>query len=458
MLSIKEMLEGFRKKELSPVEVTREYMKRAKQAESLNAFIKLTEETALNQAKMAEIRWSMGQAGKLEGIPLSYKDNIHVKGVPATSGSIIDRDFVPTDNAPIIQTLQKDGAIMIGKTNMHEFAFGITNNNPFYGPARNPWNPGYISGGSSGGSAVSVAANLCAASIGTDTGGSIRIPASCCGLIGLKPTYGLLNNAGITPLSWSLDHNGPIVQNTADLALVMGALTNSNYSYENTSIKGWRIGIPSNFFTDRIEPEVMEVYEITLKRFEELGASLVYVEIPHVEETSSLTFTLAIAEAGYVHKDRIARNLGKYGEDVKQIMESSTSIQAIDYINALRRKEQITKEFDILFKDIDLIVIPTLPALPKAIGEGGVQFNGETESIFNCMIRYTSYFNLTGHPALSIPAGLSEERLPVGVQLVGKKMSERGLISAAAAFEKHYLGNFYKMRESVCSATAVSYQ
>lgn len=458
MMSIKEMLEGYKAKKFSPVEVTREYINRTKRAKALNAFIELTEETALNQAKIAESRWSIGQAGKLEGIPLSYKDNIYVKGIPATSGSIIDRDFVPTENAPVIQKLQNEGAVMIGKTNMHEFAFGITNNNPFYGPARNPWNPDYISGGSSGGSAVSVAANLSAASIGTDTGGSIRIPASCCGLIGLKPTHGLINNSGTTLISWSMDHTGPIAKNTADMALVMEAMTNTSYTYENTTLKGWRIGIPSTYFTDRMEPEILEVYKDTLKKLEKLGALLFEVELPHAEEAGSLTFTVAMAEAGYVHRERIAENIDKYGNDVKAVMESSSAISAIEYINALTRKEQITAEFNRLFNEVDLIVTPTLPALPKPVGEEIIQLTDEPEPIFNCFIRYTSYFNLTGHPAISIPAGLSDDKLPVGVQFVGAKLNEQRLISAAAAFEKHFLGDFYKTREEVLKEQTFSFQ
>lgn len=456
MLSIKDLLEGYRTKKLSPVEVTKEYLKRAKQSKALNAFINITEGTALNQARVAEMRWSMGQAGKLEGIPLSYKDNIQVKGLPATSGSLIDQDFVPKDDAPVVQVLQNEGAVMIGKTNMHEFAFGITNNNPFYGPARNPWNTELISGGSSGGSAVSVAVNTSAASIGTDTGGSVRIPASCCGLIGLKPTHGLLNNANVTPISWTLDHNGPLTKNTDDLALMMEALTNSKYSNGNSSLKGWRIGVPVNFFTEQIEDEVLDVYKQTLDRLEEMGALLFDIEVPHTEETGSLTFTMAFAEAGYVHRDRVTRGLDKYGDDVRQVMEAAPSVTAIDYIHALQRKEQISEACNRLFDKVDLIVTPTLPALPKPIGEEIVSFNGQTEPIFNCLIRYTSYFNLTGHPALSIPAGLSKENIPVGVQLIGAKFNEQRIISASAAFEKHYLEEFYKTREKICGKQALS--
>lgn len=458
MLSIKEVLDGYRTKNLSPVEVTKEYLKRAKQAESLNAFIQLTEEISLKQAKIAEVRWSMGHAGRLEGVPLSYKDNIFVKGIPATSGSIIDQELVPTKNAPVITTLQNEGAVMVGKTNMHEFAFGITNNNPFYGPARNPFNPDYISGGSSGGSAVSVAAGLSVASIGTDTGGSIRIPASCCGLVGLKPTHGLINNDGVTPISWTLDHIGPITQNIDDLSIIMEALTNGNYSNNDISLKGWRIGVPSNFFTDRIESEVKEIYKQTLIKMEKLGALLYDVEIPYVEEVSSLTFTLAVAEAGYVHKDRVSREIENYGTDVKQVMKTATTINAIEYINALRRKEEITEAFDRLFQEVDLIITPTLPILPKPVGMEIVSIQGESEPIFNSMIRYTSYFNLTGHPTISLPVGLSRENLPIGVQLIGAKLEEQLLISAAGVFEKHYLEDFYKVRGYICNEQVSKFQ
>ncbi|RST72959.1 amidase [Siminovitchia acidinfaciens] len=458
MLSIRQVLDGYRTKKFSPVEVTKEYLKRAKQAESLNAFILLTEETSLNQAKISEMRWSMGYAGRLEGVPLSYKDNIHVKGIPATSGSRIDQNFVPKQNAPVISTLLNEGAVMVGKTNMHEFAFGITNNNPFYGPARNPWNPDYISGGSSGGSAVSVAAELSAASIGTDTGGSIRIPASCCGLIGLKPTHGLINNDGVTPISWTLDHNGTITKNIDDLALMMEALTNVSYSNADTSLKGRRIGVPSNYFTDRIESEVLEIYKQTLLKLENLGALLFDVEIPHVEEAASLTFTLAIAEAGFVHKDRIYRGIKNYGADVKQVMENAHSISAIDYINALKRRGIIAEAFNHLFNEVDLIIAPTLPILPKPVGMDIVSINGESEPIFNSMIRYTSYFNLTGHPVISIPAGLSREKLPIGVQLIGPKLDEQQLIAAAGVFERHYLEDFYKTREKVCAEQVLNLQ
>lgn len=451
MYTIKELLDGYANKRFSPVEITRQYLDRAKENSHLNAFITITEDIALQQAKIAEKRWMLGEAGRLEGIPVSIKDNIYTKGIPTTSGSIIDCEFVPIKNAKIVENLNREGAVMIGKANMHEFAFGITNNNPFYGPSRNPWNLDLISGGSSGGSAVSVAADLAVATIGTDTGGSIRIPASCCGLFGLKPTHGLLDSDGVTHISWNLDHLGPITRNVSDLTIMMEALTDKNITLnhlnsQSVNLRGLKVGVPTNFFTEQIEDEVLELYKRSLKQLEELGAILIDVEVPYAAEALPLTFTFAIGEAGYVHKERIASNIDKYGQDVRHALEASSNISAVDYIEALQRKLEITKACDEMMEQIDVLITPTLPALPKPIGQEEVTINGKTEPIFNCMIRYTSYFNLTGHPALSLPVGLTKNKLPVGVQIVGPNWREKKLLEVARVFETHYLNEFYQQR------------
>lgn len=457
MYTIQALLDGYAKREFSPIEITREYVERAKENVDLNAFITITEDIALKQAEIAEKRWRLGEAGQLEGIPLAYKDNLYTKGVPTTSGSLIDRDFVPTEHAGIIRTLNREGAVMIGKTNMHEFAFGITNNNPFYGPAKNPWHTAFISGGSSGGSAVATAADLCVASIGTDTGGSVRIPASCCGLIGLKPTHGLLDASGVTHISWHLDHLGLLTRNVSDLVILMEALTEREYAVpplegdSPSDLRGVNVGVPTNFFTEQIEADVLHTYEHTLARMEELGALLVDVDVPLVDEAIPLTFSLAIGEAGYVHKDRIKSHLNDYGSDVRQVMESSHSISAVSYIEALEKRRDIAHACDRLLEHVDVLITPTLPALPKPIGQEDVIINGLSEPIFNCYIRYTSYFNLTGHPALSLPAGLTgEPELPAGVQLIGRKWKEKELIRVAKVYEAHYLTEFYEKRERVC--------
>src|SRR5690625_3982973 len=494
MYTIKQLLDGYEKKEFSPVEVTQQYLERAKKHESLNAFVTVTEEIALEQAKIAEQKWQMKENGKLEGIPLSYKDNIHTKNVRTTSASKIDEDFVPKENAVIIDTLNKEGAVMVGKNNMHEFAFGITSNNPFYGPVKNPWNEALISGGSSGGSAVSVATYSSVGSIGTDTGGSIRIPAAMCGLVGFKPTQGLLAKEGFTNISWTLDHSGPITCNLDDLNIVMDALTNGNVAINDAvaeDLRGVKIGVPksffneqieadvlasyettleklqelcapnscsfsnvvsydastsASFFNEQIEADVLASYETTLEKLQELGAHLVEVDVPHATDSIPFIFTIAIGEGGYTHRHRKKTAIDNYGEDVRNVMMASDDIPALDYIHALEQKEVITNKVNQLFTEVDFLATPTLPALPKKIGQEEVQFGDVTEPIFDCMIRYASYFNLTGHPAISLPADVVNG-LPVGLQLASAKWTDSTLITISKTIENTLLQDFYKVRD-----------
>src|SRR5690625_3024375 len=370
MYSIKELIEGYKEKKFSPVEIAKKYAERANENKDLNAYISITNDIMQKQAEISEKKWLSGEVGSLEGIPLSYKDNIHTKNVISTSGSKIDKDFIPEMNANLIDQMNREGALMVGKNNMHEFAFGITNNNPFYGPARNPWNKRVISGGSSGGSAVAVAAGLSVASLGTDTGGSVRIPAASCGVVGLKPTYEMLSSEGFTPISPTLDHPGPITQNIDDLTIIMEALTGKDFSYINPAaedLKGIKIGVPRSFFIEQIESKVLEGYEATLKQLEDLGAHLVEVDVPFAEEALPHIFTIAIAEGGYTHRDRMKAHMDLYGEDVGQVMESSKSIPAADYLHAMHRRDVITAACDELLESVDVLITPTLPALPKPI-------------------------------------------------------------------------------------------
>lgn len=447
MYTVKELLNGYKNKQFSPVEITKEYLERAK-SEKLNAYIAVTEDIALAQAEIAEDRWLNGSARILEGIPISYKDNIYTKDIPTTSGSKIDQDFIPNYNASVVDSLNQSGTIMTGKVNMHEFAFGITNNNPFYGAAKNPWNPEKIPGGSSGGSAVSVATDLCVASIGTDTGGSVRIPAASCGLVGLKPTRNLIKGSGITPLSWTLDHIGPITKNIDDLLLIMNGIVNNEvYAINHLDIKNLNIGIPTNFFNERIEEEVLQFYTNAIEQFERLGAKIIKIEVPGAEEAMDLTFTLAISEAGYTHKEQIQSNINVYGDDVKQILGLSTSISAPQYISALKRQNKLAKKLDDTFNQIDILLTPTLPALPKDIGQEEIVIENEAEPIFDCMNRYTNYFNITGNPAITIPTGISNCGLPVGIQLVGAKQNDSLIMQVAKVYEENYLEDFYQQRK-----------
>jgi aspartyl-tRNA(Asn)/glutamyl-tRNA(Gln) amidotransferase subunit A len=448
-LTIKEMKDGFNNKDFSPVEITRDYLKRIEKFNQLNAFITVTGESALKQAAIAEQKYLAGeQTGVLEGIPISYKDNLYTKGIRTTSGSKIEEDFIPDVDAGIVSKLQREGAINLGKVNMHEYAFGITSDNPFYKSVKNPWNTAYTPGGSSGGSGAAVAASLCAASIGTDTAGSIRIPAASTGIIGLKPTHGLIIDTNVRNISWTLDHIGPLTRNMSDLGIMMDAMTGEDYSSSlSEDIRGLRIGVPKNYFNDLIESNTADLYAKALANLEKLGAILIEVDIPFSQADLAYSLSIGIAEAGYVHEKFLAESIDLYGRDVKASLEFSHSILALDYIKALKRKKEVFSNFEDLFTNIDILATPTMPDTTKKIGETKFEINGVMDSTFNAMIRLPAVFNFTGQPALSLPCGIAQNGLPVGLQLASSAFNERTLLRAGYAYEQAYLGSFYEERE-----------
>lgn len=453
-LTIRELKAHYQNKEFSPVEVTNYYLERINQNQDLNTYITVCAEQALKQAEIAEKRFLADElTGVLEGIPLSYKDNLYTKGIRTTSGSKIEENFIPDTDAGAFRILQREGAVNLGKTNLHEYAFGITSNNPFYGPVRNPWNREYTPGGSSGGSGAAVAASLCAASIGTDTGGSVRIPAASCGVVGLKPTYNLVDATGVTNISWSIDHVGPLTRNVDDLAIMMEALTGLSYS-ENLQedIRGLRVGVPSSYFNEHIDKESLSLYKQALDNLESLGAVLIDIDVPFAAEDLALVFTLAIAEAGFVHENSFHHAIDQFGADVRAAVEASRSFSALDYIKALKRKAEITEQFENLFKQIDVLATPTLPDTAQKIGVDEFEIAGRREPTFDAMIRYPSVFNLTGHPALSIPIGLTEKGLPAGLQLAAASFNEKTLIRAGYAYEQSFLKKFYQKRDALAES------
>lgn len=445
------MKDKFLNKELSPVEVTQDHLQRIEETSELNAFITITAEQALQQAAIAEQKYLANEAtGTLEGIPISYKDNLYTKGIRTTSGSKIEENFIPEVNAGIVSRLRREGAIGLGKVNMHEYAFGITSNNPFYGAVKNPWNKEYTSGGSSGGSGTAVAASLGLASIGTDTAGSIRIPAASTGIIGLKPTHGLIDATNVKHISWTLDHVGPLTKNMADLGVMMNAMTGKNYSSAlSEDIRGLRIGVPKNYFTILIDSETDKLYRKALENLEQLGAILIDIDIPFSAEDLALSFGIGIAEAGFVHEQSILSVLDSFGPDVKASLESSHAITALDYIKALKRKNELTLQFEQVFQMVDVIATPTMPDTTQPIGKEQMTIDGVTDSTFNSMIRIPAVFNLTGQPALSIPCGIAPNGLPVGLQLASAAWNEQVLLRTGFAYEQSFLGSFYKEREKL---------
>ncbi|WP_057913773.1 amidase [Peribacillus muralis] len=448
ILSIKELMEGYKNKQYSPTEITKWYMERIKELNpKMHSYITITEERAFDQAKKAEVKINAGEVSGLMGVPISYKDSIDTKGVLTTSGSIIDEMRIPAEDAEVVTRLEQEGSISLGKNNMYEYAFGITSQNPFFGDVINPWNNNKTAGGSSGGSAAAVAANLCLGSIGTDTAGSIRVPAACCGVVGLKPTYNLVSMKGMTPLSWTLDHAGPIAGNVEDTAIIMQALTGIPYTKACLNgLAGMRIGLPTHYFTENIDNEVKKMYEKAIRHMTDLGAAIVEIDTSFLTDVISIATTLGTSEVGVVHKERIQSALHLYSEGAQKTFEKSRLISAFDYITALQKRAEWTRKVSEIFIDVDVMMTPAMPIVTADLQTEEVTIGGVNESLGDCMIRYTSLFNITGHPALSIPFGLTKSGVPLGLQLIANHDREDLLFRAGYAYEQYTLTNFYSER------------
>jgi len=412
----------------------------------LNAFIFLFREQSLELAKQAEAEIRSGHnRGLLHGIPIALKDIINVSGAPTTCGSKRLSDNYATSDATVVAKLKQAGAIIIGKTNLHEFAFGVTTENPHFGTTANPWDVARVPGGSSGGSAAAVISGFCAGALGTDTGGSIRIPAALCGNVGLKPTYGRVSVHGVVELAQSLDCVGPMCRYVQDVAIMMNTLSGHDardVHSENQpvddyterlgeSINGWKIGIPKQHFFDDLHPEVESAVDEAIKTLSGLGVEIVELNLPSVPEAHDATLTILMAEAGYFHRQRVVDYRDSYGADVRELLEAGKALSAADYIKAVRAQEITRREFSQAFERVDLMVLPTVPILAP-LRSGG----SESNRIRPRLTQNTRIFNLLGLPAISVPCGFTQAGLPIGLQIVGKWWSEKTLLQAAYTYEK----------------------
>ncbi len=436
-----------RRRRLSPVELTRFALERISALQpALNAFITVTADAALSQAKRAEKEILKGEyRGPLHGIPLSLKDLFHTKGVRTTGGSRILSDFVPGENAAVVDRLLEAGAVFTGKTNLHEFAFGATNVNPHFGPVHNPWDPARISGGSSGGSAASVVAALSVASVGTDTGGSIRIPAAACGCVGLKPTFGFVPVEGVIPLAESLDHVGPLCRCVEDAAVMLGVLAGSRPPAKNggystrglrSGVKGLRVGVPRQYFFDHLQTDVHQRVQEAIACLEHLGAATVALDLKGMNETAELASEITVGEALAYHWNWIQKRPGDYGADVRNRLEESRDQPSVVYLQAQARRRAYRRRFIETMSSVDLVAVPTLPLVATPIDEDDVLIGRTRENVRLALLRLTRPGNLTGLPAISVPCGFSTEGLPVGLQLMGKPDGEAVLLRAAYAYEE----------------------
>ena len=454
--SITEIGQLYRRRKLSPVELTRFLLERiAKLNPRLNAYLTVCEEQALEQAVRAESALpgkrrgkSARRLGPLHGIPISLKDNIYTAGIRTTAGSKILHDFVPLHDAPVVTALRKAGAIILGKTNMHEFAYGVTSNNPHYGPVRNPWDESRIAGGSSGGSAAALAAGLCFGSIGTDTGGSIRIPSSLCGVVGLKPGLGRVNTEDVIPLSPTLDFVGPLARSVEDAALLLepiftrGANERGLLPRKFPSPRGRRakLGIPKEFFFEAVSPEVQRAFDRAISILKKGGASIKEISLPLLPETEDAGNQIAWAEATLYHQqagwfpDRSA----DYGEDVRSRLEMGTKVSAVSYLKALQTREKFIAALHLALEDadVDAFVVPTTPIPAPPIGEESTSISGTLHPTRALLLRLNRPANLAGVPAISVPCGLTEDGLPVGLQFIAAVTDEPLLLELARKFEQ----------------------
>ncbi len=440
--TIAQLAQALRSRDVSATAVADECLAAiAERNPLLNAFITVFTEQAREQARRADEDIAAGRyRGPLHGVPVSLKDLIDVKDSPTTAASRVREGHVAVSDAPVVTRLREAGAVLIGKTNLHEFALGTTNEDSAFGPARHPLDPARSPGGSSGGSAASVLAGMAYASIGTDTGGSIRIPSAVCGLVGLKPTIGEISTAGIVPLSSTLDHVGPLCLSVEDAAIVYDVLRGAQSAgHERAETRDLRLGVLRGYFTAVLDPHVASSFERASARLRDAGVVLHDADIGHAGDIAPIYVHLVLSEAAVYHAKTLESRADEYTANVRQRLEMGRYILAEDYVRARRGREVLTAEVDAALAECDALLLPSVPIPAHKIGVSSVRIGGSEESIRNITLRLTQLFNVTGHPAITIPCGSTPEGLPIGAQLVGRRGGTARLLTVARAVEP-YLG------------------
>ncbi len=446
LLTLAEAAQHIAARAVTAEALTRACLDEATRHASLNAFIALLAEPALEQARAADREMAAGHSrGPLHGIPISVKDLIDVRGVPTTAASRVRAGHVAPADATVITRLRDAGAVFIGKTNLHEFAFGVTSEDSAFGPVRHPRDPSRSPGGSSGGSAAAVAVGIGFASIGTDTGGSIRIPSAACGLVGLKPQRGDLPLDGVVPLSPTLDHVGPIARSVRDARLVYeamrGRVSPAARSTPTLDAASVRLGLPRGYFLDRLDPEVRRTFDAALGRLVAAGCTVDEVTIPHAGEIPAIYLHISLAEAARYHAPALDRRPGDYTRPVRLRLELGRYVLAEDYLRALDGRRVLEAEVDAALDGRHALVLPTLPVPAPPLGASTVETDGGPEPVRAALLRLTQLFNLTGHPAITIPCGETSNGLPCGCQLVGPRDGTDAMLDLAEALEPHLAGS-----------------
>lgn len=453
LASITSLSELIGKREISPVEVIDAFLERIEAVQKkINIFITVLEREARRAAQQAEDEIVKGHyRGPLHGIPLAAKDLFFTAGVKTTCGSRILADFVPEENGTVISRLIEAGAILVGKTNMHEFAFGTTNLNNHYGHARNPWNSDHITGGSSGGSAAAIAGSCALLTLGTDTGGSIRIPSALCGTVGLKPTFGRVSKYGVYPLCWSLDHPGPMTRTVADAAIALSFMAGYDpkdpcskdvpvrdyYSCLTGDIKGVRVGVPDTFYFEQIEPEVKAGVKKAIGGLKDLGAEVRPVHIPDLDEAAAATLLILSSEAASCLEKFHRTRPNDIGDDVRARLDLGALQLATHYVKAQRIRRIAQENFSRVLTEVDVLVTPGVSITAPRLEESIVRLDDDDVPVGVALTRCTRIYNLVGLPSVSVPVGLSQAGLPIGIQIAGRPFDEELVLRVAEAYERH---------------------
>jgi aspartyl-tRNA(Asn)/glutamyl-tRNA(Gln) amidotransferase subunit A len=428
--------EAISRHEISATELRQACLRQIERLNPLiNAFITVTPAAQLPESQVTGL--------PLYGIPIAVKDLYETADVLTTCGTPFFENYIPERDALAVERLKEAGALIIGKTNTHEIALGVTGVNPHYGTVKNPWDLLRISGGSSSGSAAAVATGMCLAALGTDTGGSIRIPASLCGVVGLKATFGRISLRGVFPLSWNLDHAGPLTRSVSDAAILLQALAGYDLLDPVSAdvplddylagleggVTGWKVAVADDQYVAESDPEVLAAFHAAAQVFESLGAHVEKVELDFLREAAPANTAMLLADAAAIHRERISQHPEFFGEDVRQRLQTGAACTATEYVLARRTQAEIHRRFEQLFAGYDILLTPTTPiAAPPIEGSDAIEQARR-------LTRFTSSFNLAGLPALSLPCGFTNNGLPVGLQVVSKAWAEAKVLRAARAFE-----------------------
>jgi aspartyl-tRNA(Asn)/glutamyl-tRNA(Gln) amidotransferase subunit A len=452
-LTLQEAADQLRRKRLSPVELTQACLARIERLNpALNAFITVSGDFALASARTAETEIQRGRwRGPLHGIPIALKDLFDTAGVRTTAASALFKDRIPTEDAAVVRKLKDAGAVLLGKTNMHEFAYGATSAVSYFGAVRNPWSAARVSGGSSGGSAVAVAAGLCFAALGSDTAASIRQPAAYCGIVGLKPTYGLVSARGVIPLSWTFDHVGPLARTVADSALLLQAIAgydpldvgsrsipipDYNAAFRD-KVSSIRVGVARTFFFADLDTEIDMAVNEALRVIERITARLRDVMLPgSTQALLDLRATVRAAEAYAYHEEFVKKSPELYQAETLTRLRTDADVNTPAYVRGRRQVEFIRRSTGEAFESVDVIVTPTTPVPPPLLADVGKDVDTSMALGTTRTVRNTAPFNLYGWPTISVPCGFTRGGLPIGLQISGPTGAETSVLRLARAYEQ----------------------